>query len=142
MPHGTVRSRHNDRSAAIAVEAYRARLHEPGYVERNDTSSIGHFVMQTLRYTNAQHANSSSEPDCSHNQQQACPDHDGSDRSRGALTCRRKTFDGEGYRHDGHHAQVHDADDEEYRHQTGAAITAMDTEPQPISPSGTRVCGR
>src|SRR6266436_4248339 len=47
----------------------------------------------------------SSEPGCSRDQEQPCPDDDGSDGSRGALTGRCETFDGDGCRHDSHRAQ-------------------------------------
>jgi hypothetical protein len=57
-----------------------------------------------------------SEPGCSRDQEQPCPDDDGSDGSRDALTGRCETFDGDGCRHDSHRAQVHDPDDEEDRH--------------------------
>src|SRR5271163_4592140 len=55
----------------------------------------------------------SSESGCSRDQEQPCPDDDGSDGSRDALTGRCETLDGDGYRHDSHHAKVHDPDDEE-----------------------------
>ena len=38
----------------------------------------------------------SSEPCCSRDQEQPCPDHDGSDGLRDALTGRCETFDGDG----------------------------------------------
>jgi hypothetical protein len=57
----------------------------------------------------------SSEPGCSRDQKQPCPDDDGSDGSRDALTGRCETFDGDGCRHDSHRAKVHDPDDQEDR---------------------------
>ena len=61
----------------------------------------------------------SSEPGCSRDQEQACPDDDGADGSRDALTGRCETFNGDGCRHDSHREQVHDPNDEEDRRQTG-----------------------
>ena len=46
----------------------------------------------------------SSAPGCSRDQEQPCPDHDGPDASRDALTGRCETFDGDGCRHDRHRA--------------------------------------
>jgi hypothetical protein len=57
----------------------------------------------------------SSEPGCSRDPEQPCPDDGGSDGSRDALTGRCETFDGDGCRYDSHSAQVHDPDDEEDR---------------------------
>jgi hypothetical protein len=54
----------------------------------------------------------SSEPGCSRDQKQPCPDDDGPDGSRDALTGRCETFDGDGCRHDRHRAKVHDPDDQ------------------------------
>src|SRR5439155_26478036 len=45
-------------------------------------------------------ADASSEPGCSRDQSQPCPDDDGPDGARGALTARCETFDGDGRRHD------------------------------------------
>ena len=42
----------------------------------------------------------SSEPGCSRDQKQPCPNGDGSGNSRDALTGRCETFDGDGRRHD------------------------------------------
>jgi hypothetical protein len=56
-------------------------------------------------------ADASSEPGCSRDQKQPCPDDDGSDGSRDSLTGRRETFDGDGCRHNSHRAQVHDPDE-------------------------------
>ena len=64
----------------------------------------------------------SSEPGCSRDQKQPCPDGDGPDDSRDALTGRCETFDGDGCRYDGHRAKVHDPDDQEDRHQTQHSI--------------------
>ena len=64
----------------------------------------------------------------SHDQEQPCPDDDGSNGSRCALTRRGETFDGDGCRHDRHRAQIHDADDEEDRRQAGTAGGAVETE--------------
>src|SRR5438034_6479721 len=41
-----------------------------------------------------------------------------------------ETLDGDGGRHDGHRAKVHDPDDQEDRHQTGTATAAMEAEAQ------------
>jgi hypothetical protein len=54
----------------------------------------------------------SSEPGCSRDQKQPCPDDDGPDGLRNALTGRCETFDGDGC----HHVQVHDPHDQEDRH--------------------------
>ena len=59
---------------------------------------------------------------------------DDPDGSRDALTGRCETFDGDGGRHDSHRAKVHDPDDQEDRHQTGAAAAAVEAEAQAVSP--------
>src|SRR5437867_1012264 len=59
-------------------------------------------------------ADASSEPGCSRDQKQPCPDDDGPDGSRDALTGRC------------HRAKVHDADDQEDRDQTGTAVAAVE----------------
>jgi hypothetical protein len=76
----------------------------------------------------------STEPGCSRDQEQPCPDDDGSDGSRDALTGRCETFDGDGCRHDSHRAQVHDPDDEEDRRQAATAVAAVEAEAQAVSP--------
>src|SRR5216117_2576985 len=76
----------------------------------------------------------SSEPGCSRDQKQPCPDDDGPDGSRDALTGRCETFDGDGCRHDSHRAKVHDPDDQEDRDQTGTALAAVEAEAQAVSP--------
>src|SRR5512132_3875528 len=67
-------------------------------------------------------ADASSEPGCSRDQKQPCPDDDGPDGSGDALTGRCETLDGDGCRHDSHRAKVHDPDDQEDRHQTETAV--------------------
>ena len=79
-------------------------------------------------------ADASSEPGCSRDQKQPCPDDDGPDGSRDALTSRCETFDGDGCRHGSHHAQVHDPDDQEDRRRTGAAVAAVKAEAKAVSP--------
>src|ERR1700676_2379227 len=76
----------------------------------------------------------SSEPGCSRDQTHPCPDDDGPDGSRDALTGRCETFDGDGCRDDSHRAKVHDPDDEEDRHQTGPAVDAAEFEARAVSP--------
>ena len=83
---------------------------------------------QKFRYTTRHDANASSEPGCSRDQKQPCPDDDGPGGSRDALTGRCETFDGDGCRHDSHRAKVHDPDDQEDRHQTGTALAAVEAE--------------
>src|SRR5713226_8991439 len=74
----------------------------------------------------------SSEPGCSRDQEQPCPDDDGSDGSRDALTGRCETFDGDGCRDDSHRAEVHDPDDQKDRDQTDAALAAVEAEAQTV----------
>jgi len=76
----------------------------------------------------------SSEPSCSRDQEQPCPDGDGPGGSRDALTGWCETFDGDGCRHDSHRAQVRDPDDEEDRRQAGTAVAAVEAEAQAVSP--------
>src|SRR5213078_1912932 len=76
----------------------------------------------------------SSEPGCSRDQKQPCPDDDCSGDSRDALTGRCETFDGDGCRYDSHRAKVHDPDDQEDRDQTGTAVGAVEAEAQAVSP--------
>src|SRR5215469_8670821 len=68
----------------------------------------------------------SSEPGCSHDQKQPCPDEDGSG----------------GCRYDSHHAKVHEPTDQEDRHQIGAARTAMESEVHAMSPSRAGTSGQ
>jgi hypothetical protein len=84
-------------------------------------------------------AYASPEPNGSHDQQQSRPYDDGADRSRNALTCRCKTFDGDGCRHDSHRAKVHDPDDKEDCRQTGTTVVAVKAEAQAVSPGRTGV---
>jgi len=79
-------------------------------------------------------ADASSEPGCSRDHKQPRPDDDGPDGSRDALTGRCETFDGDGCAHHSHRAKVHDADDQEDRHQTGTALAAVEPEAQAVSP--------
>jgi hypothetical protein len=79
-------------------------------------------------------ADASSEPGCSRDQKQSCPDSDGPDGSRDALTGWCETFDGDGCRHDRHRAKVRDPNDQEDRHQTGTAVAAVEAEAQAVSP--------
>jgi hypothetical protein len=83
-------------------------------------------------------ADASSEPGCSRDQKQPCPDHDGPGGSRDALTGRCETFDGDGCRHNSHRAKVHDPDDQEDRHETDTAVGAVEAEAQAVSPG--RAC--
>src|SRR5216117_2031432 len=79
-------------------------------------------------------ADASSEPGCSRDQKQPCPDGDGPGGSRDALAGRRETFDGDGCRHDSHRAKVHDPDDQEDRYQTDTALAAVEAKAQAVSP--------
>src|SRR5438876_11489875 len=79
-------------------------------------------------------ADASSEPGCSRDQKQPCPDDDGPDGLREARTGRCETFDGDGCRHDGHRAKVHDPDDQKDRYETEAALAAVEAEAQAVSP--------
>src|SRR5713101_4379689 len=87
-----------------------------------------------FRYTTRHDADASSEPGCSRDQKQPCPDDDGPGDARDARTGRGETFDGDGCRHDSHRAKVHDPDDQEDRHQTGTAVGAVEAEAQAVSP--------
>src|SRR5215469_8431233 len=84
----------------------------------------------------------SSEPGCSHDQKQPCPDEDGSGGSRDALSGRCEMFDGDGCRYDSHHAKVHEPTDQEDRHQIGAARTAVESEVHAMSPSRAGTSGQ
>jgi hypothetical protein len=72
-------------------------------------------------------------------QKPSCPDGDGPDGSRDALTGRRETFDGDGCRHESHCAKVHDPDDQEDQHQAGTALDAVEAETQAVPPGGAGV---
>lgn len=56
--------------------------------------------------------NASSQSGGTCSQKQACTDGDKPGGPGDAFTCRRKTFDGDGGRYDGHCMQVHDAHDQ------------------------------
>jgi hypothetical protein len=58
----------------------------------------------------------SSETGCSRDQKQSCPDSNGADGSRDALTGWCETFDGNGCSHDSHHAKVHNSHNKEDCH--------------------------
>jgi 2'-5' RNA ligase superfamily len=75
-----------------------------------------HAAMTSVGFRAPSRFKPSSEPGCSRDQKQSCPDGDGPGSSRDALTGRRQTFDGDGCRHDSHRAKVHDADDQKDRH--------------------------
>ena len=79
-------------------------------------------------------ADASSEPGCSRDKKQSCPDDDGPDGSRDALAGRCETFNGDGCRHHSHRAKVHDPDDQEDRHETDTAVAAVEAEAQAVSP--------
>ena len=66
------------------------------------------FQARTVGEAQVHDADASSEPGCSRDQKQPCPDDDGPGGSRDALTGRCETFDGDGCRHDSHRAKVHD----------------------------------
>src|SRR5882762_11062094 len=91
------------------------------------------FILSTQE-TRPDPAHASSEPGCSRDQKQPCPDGDGPGASRDALTGRCETLDGDGCRHDGHRAKVHDADDQEDHYQTDTAAAAVQAEAQAVSP--------
>jgi hypothetical protein len=80
-------------------------------------------------------ADASSEPGCSPDQKQPCPDDDGPDGSRDALTGRCETLDGDGCRHDSHRPKVHDPDDQEDRRQADTAVAAVEAEAQAVPTS-------
>jgi hypothetical protein len=72
--------------------------------------------------------NPSSEPGCSSDEKQSC-----SDESRDAFIGGRKTFGGDGCRHDSHRAQIHDPENQEDCRQAAAAMDAVKTETQTVS---------
>lgn len=65
---------------------------------------------RTVGEVQVHYADASSERGCSRNQKQPCPNDDGPDGLRDALTGRCETFDADGCRHDSHRAKVHDPD--------------------------------
>ena len=44
-----------------------------------------------------------------------------------AVAGRHETFDGDGCRHQSHGQQIHDPDDQEDRHETGAALATVES---------------
>ena len=66
-------------------------------------------------------------------QDQTRDDGDRADRASDALAGGGEAFDGDRRRDHGHRAKVHDADDEQDRHQAGAAEAALDAELQAVS---------
>ena len=78
-------------------------------------------------------------PRCSRDQEQRNPDCDYPKSSRDMLTARGETFGSDGYCHDSHHSKVHDADDQKDCHQTGAALDAVESKVDAVSPSRTRI---
>src|SRR5262245_32721499 len=84
----------------------------------------------------------SSEPGCSHDENQPGRDSDGSDGSRDAFTNWCEAFGRDGCGHDSHHAQIHDPDDKEDRRQPGTAATTVNAEAQAVSPGRGGVRGQ
>src|SRR5437868_5654059 len=74
------------------------------------------------------------EPGRVRNEEQARHDDDGSDEPRDAMTRRCQAFGGDGCRHEGHGAEVHDSNDEENHDEPHTALAAVETESQAISP--------
>lgn len=81
----------------------------------------------------------STEPSRSCDQEDSHPNDNCSDDSRDNFASGCEAFSSDGYRHEHHRPQVHDSEDQENRHQPGAAITATETEPKSLSPSGAAV---
>ncbi len=73
------------------------------------------------------HADASSESDCSHDQKQPRRDGYGPHGSSDALTGRRQALDGDSCCHDSQRAKVHHPDDQEECHQTETALAALET---------------
>ena len=78
--------------------------------------------------------------DRSRAKEQRDPDDASSHEPRGALTRRRKAFNGDGRRHGRHRAQLHDPGDHEDPCQIGTAVAAAEAEPQTVSKGGARLC--
>src|SRR5215472_3955736 len=77
-----------------------------------------------------------SEPGCClRNQEQPYPDHHNPDGSGDALAVRCDPFGRDCCRNKNHYPQIHDPDDEEDRCKAGAAVSAVEAEAQPVSPS-------
>jgi hypothetical protein len=57
----------------------------------------------------------------SRDQQHSCSDDGEPERSRDPFTARCKTFDRDRCRHERHHLQIHDPEDEKDQHQISAA---------------------
>src|SRR5688500_18257570 len=91
-------------------------------------------ILKPMAHGAARSADVSSKSRCSRDQKQTCPDDDGADGSRDALTSRCETFDRDRCRHGSHRAKVHDPDNQKDGHQTGAAGAAVETEVQAVSP--------
>src|SRR5579862_1993630 len=90
---------------------------------------------RSARNSSTRHdADASSERGCTRDQKEPCPDDDGPDGSRDALTGRRETFDGDGCRYESHRAKVHHSNHQEDRHRTDTAVAAVEAEAQPVSP--------
>jgi hypothetical protein len=98
------------------------------------TRAGGPHPRRTVGEVRVPAADASSEPGCSRDQKQPCPDDDDADGSRDALTRRCETFNVDGCRHDSHRAKVHDPNDQEDRRQTGTAVAALESEAQAVSP--------
>ena len=84
-------------------------------------------------------AYASSERGCTRDQDQACPYDDDPESSRHALAGRCETFYRDRRRRGSHRAQVHDADDQKDRRQSGTAVTAVEAKAQTMSPGGASV---
>src|SRR5215831_5075452 len=79
-----------------------------------------------LRIRSTHDADASSEPNRSHDQKQPSSGGYEPGGSRGALTSRRQTLDGDGCCHDSHRAKVHDPNDQQDGYQTGTTLAAME----------------
>ena len=79
---------------------------------------------------------------CPRNQEHPYPDHDNPHGSRDALTVRCEPFGSYCCRDKHHHPQIHNADREEDRRKASAAVSAVEAEAQPVSPSRGSICGQ
>src|SRR5262249_40226934 len=112
---------------------------EEGYVALFERPSLYPLSVMLFIALQVHDADLSSKPGCSPDQKQTCCHDDDPDGAGNALTGRCETFDGDDCRHDSHREKVHDADDQEDRHQTSTTVAAVESKAQAMSPGSARV---
>ena len=103
-------------------------------LSRRMISPLLQVMLSNRKQVQVPDVDASPQPDCSCDQKQPCSDEHDPDGSRDEIPGRCQTFEGDGCRHSGHHAKVHDPDDQKDRRQPETALAAVQAEAQALSP--------